>query len=322
MNKPKILVVGSFVMDLVVTTNRFPSVGETVLGCDFTTAPGGKGANQAIQAARLGVQVDMIGCVGNDMYGKTLLKSAQDAGVGIKHVQINDTLPSAVGNVQIEAGADGYSQNRIIVVSGSNMAITLDSVEFLNECIGNYDMVLLQLEIPTEINEAVINIAAYNGVPVMLNPAPAKIIGNEVLSKISYLIPNETEAALLTDIHIRDKNESICFTAAEQAAEKLLENGVENVIITLGDAGALCATKDGVEHCPSIDIGMAVDPTAAGDSFIGAFAVEKAIGKPNKEAMSFACAAAAITVSRKGAQPSLPKYDEVLDLLAVNKKEL
>ncbi len=317
MNKrPKILVVGSFVMDLVVSTSRFPAAGETVLGCDFSVAPGGKGANQAIQAARLGAQVDMIGCVGNDIYGQTLLKSARDAGVGVAHVRIDETLPSAVGNVQLEVGADGKSENRIVVVPGANMAMTPDSVAFLKGRVGDYDMVLLQLEIPMEVNAAVINIAAAEGVPVILNPAPAKIIGDENLCKLTYLIPNETEAAMLTGIPARGEDGKICFESAERAARALLERGVENVIVTLGNAGALCVTKDRVEYCPIVGASTAVDPTAAGDSFIGAFAVSKAGGRSNMEAMHFACGAASITVSRKGAQPSLPALDEVLGLLA------
>ena len=277
--------------------------------------PVARGANQAMQAARLGAQVDMIGRVGDDAYGRSLLQTAKEAGIDIAHVQIDEALPTAVGNVQLELGTDGKTENRIIVISGANMAITPDSITFLKECISDYDMVLLQLEIPMEVNEAVINIASEAGVPVLLNPAPAKSITDDILSKLTYLAPNETEAEILTGISIREKNGRISLEAAKKAATVLLGQGVKNVIITLGDAGALFATRESFEYCPSVRDITAVDPTAAGDSFIGAFAVAKAAEKASLDALRFACTAAAITVSRKGAQPSLPALDEVNGLL-------
>ena len=312
----KILVVGSMNIDLIVTTNLFPADGETILGTDFSTAPGGKGANQAVQAAKLGAQVDMVGCVGKDLYGQTLLQSVKDQGVGIENVQTDETIPTAVANILIETKADGKSQNRIIVVPGANMALTPVSVSFLKESISEYDMILLQMEIPMDVNEAVIDIAADAGIPVLLNPAPANPIKDKVLQKLAYLVPNETEATVLTGIRIRDEEERICLESAERAAKALLSRGVKNVIITLGDAGAICVAKDSMDYCPSVENITAVDPTAAGDSFIGAFAVAKCEGMSNYEAMRFACRAAAITVSRNGAQPSLPTKEEVLQFNA------
>ena len=314
--EPKILVAGSMNMDLIVTTNRFPAEGETVLGCNFNTAPGGKGANQAVQAAKLGAQVDIIGRVGDDLHGQTLLQSVKDQGVGIENVQTDETTPTAVANILIETKADGKSQNRIIVVPGANMALTPVSVSFLKESISEYDMILLQMEIPMDVNEAVIDIAADAGIPVLLNPAPANPIKDKVLQKLTYLVPNETEATVLTGIRIRDEEERICLESAERAAKALLSRGVKNVIITLGDAGAICVAKDSMDYCPSVENIKAVDPTAAGDSFIGAFAVAKCEGMSNYKAMRFACRAAATTVSRKGAQPSLPTKEEVLQFNA------
>lgn len=279
MNKtPKILVVGSLNMDLIVSTNRFPTKGETVLGCDFGTVPGGKGANQAVQAAKLGAHVDMVGCVGNDVYGQTLLQSAKAAGVGTDYVQIDETASTAVANILIETRSDGKSQNRIIVVPGANMAMTPESVSFLKESIHTYDMVVLQMEIPMCVNEAVINIAFGTGVPVLLNPAPANVIKDETLNKLDYLAPNESEAAVLTGLDIRNEDGKFNQKVAEKAAQVLLFHGVKNVIITLGDAGAICVNNDGAEYCPCVEGIAAIDPTAAGDSFIGAFAVAKTSG--------------------------------------------
>ena len=165
-----------------------------------------------------------------------------------------------------------------------------------------------------EVNEAVIDMATEAGVPVLLNPAPATAIKDATLHKLTCIIPNETEAAILTGESIGGNSRKVNFVEAEKAAKSLLDGGVMSVIITLGDAGAICATMDGVEYCPCFDSMTAIDPTAAGDSLIGAFAVARASGLQNLQAMKIACSAAAITVSRKGAQPSLPNRDELKDL--------
>ena len=312
MNKQsRILVVGSMNMDIIVTTKQFPADGETILGTDFSTASGGKGANQAVQAAKLGAIVDIIGRVGKDLYGQTLLQSVKDAGVSVEYLQTDEATSTAVANIQIETDVDGKSENRIIVVPGANMTLTRDSLAYLKKKISVYDMVILQMEIPMEVNEVVIDMATEAGVPVLLNPAPAMSIKDDALHKLTYIVPNETEAAILTGIVIRGTDGKIDFEAAEKAAKLLLDQGAQNVIITLGDAGAICATRDGLEYCPSIENVTAIDPTAAGDSFIGAFAVARTSGMPNLEAIQFACKAAAITVSRKGAQPSLPTRHEL-----------
>lgn len=168
---PEILVVGSFVMDMITSTKNFPSEGETVRGCGFSMAPGGKGANQAVQAARLGARVTMVGKVGNDAFGRRLIAASSEAGINIKDVKLDETAPSAVGNVIVE-DRDNSAYNRIIVVPGANMTICPKDVSFLRENIGIYDMVILQLEIPMEINILVSGYAKEKGVPVMLNAAP------------------------------------------------------------------------------------------------------------------------------------------------------
>ena len=216
-SQPKILVVGSLVMDLIVSTDTFPHSGETVEGRSFQSAPGGKGANQAIQAARLGADVTMVGKVGDDFFGQVLLKSIQAAGIHAEHLKVGSGYASAIGNILLEPDGRGGSQNRIIVVPGANAKISLDDIAFLEQAIGDYDMVMLQLEIPMEVNERVAELAAAAGVPVMLNPAPAMPLSDTLLSHLTYLSPNEHEAALLT--HTPLPEETILQAARTAAGE-------------------------------------------------------------------------------------------------------
>lgn len=310
MKRPNILVVGSFVMDLIVTTNRFPQSGETVMGTDYRTAPGGKGANQAVQAARLGARVTMAGKVGRDSFGQELLASARDAGVDVSRAAFSDTAPSAVGNVQVET-AEGQTSNRIIVVSGANMEIAPADVVFLRDDIGQYDMVILQFEIPMEINCLVAEYAAAKGVPVMVNCAPYAPIPAELLKNTAYISPNEHEAALLTGRTL-DTDADI-----EWALYKMREMGVKNALITLGSRGVACLGEDGKMMVSPAVQGLDVkDPTAAGDSFVGAFCTALCAGISVEDALTFANYAAGLTVCRMGAQPSLPTADEVFSLMA------
>ena len=320
--KIKLLVVGSFVMDLIVTTPRFPAAGETVLGTDFSTAPGGKGANQAIQAAKLGADVTMVGKLGRDAFGEELLESMRRAGVDVTHVARTDAYPSAIGNIQIESAPGGQSANRIIVVSGANMQITPDDVAFLKDEIASYDLVLLQFEIPMQINELVAAWAHEAGVPVMVNPAPSAPISDTLMKNITYLSPNEHEAADLTGISIRKTDGKPNLEDVRRCAQKLMERGCERVLITLGESGAAYCDAEHVVHAPCAKGVQAVDPTAAGDSFIGAFCTYISSGMSVSDALKKANATAAITVSKKGAQPSLPTLDEVEQFLdAANRKE-
>lgn len=308
MRKPKILVVGSFVMDMIVSTGRFPNAGETVLGLDYQTAPGGKGANQAVQAARLGAEVTMVGKVGCDAFGDALIESARASGVDVSHVFRAERAPSAIGNVQLEVG-DGKSMNRIIVVSGANMAITPEDVAFLEEDIAQYDMVLLQLEIPMEINTIVAGYAAKKGVPVMMNCAPIAAMPDALLKNLTYISPNEHEAHLLTGIEVTDE-ESILT-----AMKKIHALGVKNALITLGSRGVAYEAGEGILYSQALSGLDVKDTTAAGDSFVGAFCTAAAAGISTPQALAFANHAAALTVCRMGAQPSLPTIDEVLSLM-------
>lgn len=306
--RPKLLVVGSMVMDLIVSTTRFPQSGETVLGLSYQSAPGGKGANQAVQAARLGADVTMVGKVGKDAFGDILLESAKASGVDVSHVLRSENQPSAVGNVQLEVGVE-TTANRIIVVPGANMDITPADVSFLKEEIAQYDLVLLQLEIPMEINILVASYAAENKVPVMLNCAPIVPLPDELLQNVTFLSPNEHEAHLLTGIEVNDE-ESI-----RQAIAVIEGMGVDNVLITLGARGV--AYDDGNEliFSPALKNLNVKDTTAAGDSFVGSFSTAIAAGMSIKDSLMFANHTAAITVCRMGAQPSLPTYQEVKALL-------
>ncbi len=308
MNKPKILVVGSFVMDLIVSTKRFPNAGESVVGYGFSTAPGGKGANQAVQAARLGAEVTMVGKVGNDDFGKQIIRSANESGVNTQYVLHSDTAPTAIGNVQIQSNENG-TENRIIVVPGANMEITIKDIEFLAEKISDYDLVMLQNEIPMEFNIKVAQYAKAKGVPVMLNPAPYSAIPAELLACLTYISPNEHEAADMVGFEITDDE------TRKNAVLKLKELGVENVLITLGKNGCVFDNGDVSVHSGSIDCGKVVDPTAAGDSFMGAFCFAVVLGASVEQALLFANCTAGITVSRMGAQTSLPTLDEVLNIM-------
>lgn len=317
--RPRILVVGSLVMDLTVTTKVFPHSGETVLGISFQSAPGGKGSNQAVQAAKLGADVTMVGCVGQDFYGEALLRSAKEHGVDTAHIQIRSTAPTATGTIILEEDQTGSTQNRIIVVPGANMEWSPADIEFLRSTIQEYDLVLLQLEIPMEINQQVAEMAHRAHVPVMLNPAPAAPIPDALLSCLTYLSPNEHEAAAISGSSIRKDNPALMEQDILAVWHYFQEKGIQNLLVTLGDYGAAIVNEEsGVQLSPAVPDVRAADPTAAGDSFIGAFCTARSCGMALAPALAFANRTAAITVSRKGAQPSLPSREEVLGTIAEN----
>lgn len=309
--KPNILVVGSFVMDHFATTTLFPRQGETVLGEAFWQAPGGKGANQAVQAARLGANVTMVGKVGRDQYAQALLNSMNEDGVDTSCILFDDNKPTACSFVILELGEDGSSNNRIIVIPGSNMTITAEEIGYLEHHIRNYDMVMLQLEIPMEINELVCKYAHQAGVPVMLNPAPSDDLSKEMLANLTYISPNEHETFNMTGVAIPTDNDSKMLMKAQEACTALRSSGARNAMITMGSKGAAFMGDEGFSFSPSVEGVSAVDPTAAGDSFVASFCWAKAVGLTNSDSLIFANHAAAITVSRKGAIPALPTLEEV-----------
>ncbi len=311
MKKPKILVVGSFVMDQIATTTVFPNEGQTVLGENFSKAPGGKGANQAVQAARLGADVTMVGKLGKDSNADEMIAVCKEAGIDVSHVAYDDNTPSGCSVIILEQKPGQDTRNRIIVLSGTNMKITKEDVAFLKEDIANYDMVILQLEIPMEINELVAQYAHDKGVPVMLNPAPSAPLSDKLLSCITYISPNEHEAKDLTGVKIDHEGENFNREQAKQAAQVLFNKGVKNVLITMGTAGAVLMNEKDIYFSPTINEIKAVDPTAAGDSFVSSFCTGITSGWDIQTALDFSNCVATLTVSEKGAMPSLPTLAKV-----------
>ncbi len=308
MKRPRILVVGSLVMDLIAETPRFPSDGETLLGTGFSTASGGKGANQAVQAARLGADVTLVGKVGMDSFGGEMIENVRAAGVHTHHVLRTDRASSGVGHIQIEKAAD-HAQNRIVVIPGANMQISPADVAFLKDEIKQYDLVMLQLEIPLPMNRLVIEWAKKAGIKIMLNPAPYAPLRDDDLNGVTFISPNETEAEAMTGAPLHTPEE------AKTALFKLKAMGVHIPIITMGSLGAVCLWKGQMIFEKAL-AGLPVkDPTAAGDSFVGAFCTAAAAGCGVCTALAFAKHAAGITVCGMGAQPSLPAAKAVFDNL-------
>jgi ribokinase len=299
-NKPNIIVIGSFMYDLVVQTPRFPDIGETIVGSQFFQATGGKGANQALQAARLGARVTMAGKVGNDAFGDAHVESMREAGVDISTILRSETAPTGIGNISL----DPEGRNKIIIVPGANMEITEAEIQSWEQDIADADMLILQLEIPLPCVYKAIQLAHQNNTPVMLNPAPAQSIDKQMVGLVTYLTPNETETAILTGVKVVDE------ASADQAAQTLLELGVQHVVITMGEHGVFY--RDGKQKFfKEANKVKAVDTVAAGDSFIGALAFSLASGKGIEDSLSFSNKVAGISVTRYGAQPSLPHMHEV-----------
>ena len=313
-HRAKILVVGSLVMDMITATERFPDRGATVLGSTFSTAPGGKGANQAVQAAKLGAEVTMFGKVGRDAFGDTLLSAMESAGVDTSWIA-RSTAPTATGNIILTQKDGATLHNRIIVVPGANMDWTAEDVAPLAENIEQYDMVMLQLEIPMEINRLVVDYAFQKGVPVMLNPAPIADIPEEMLRKLTYLSPNETEAAALLGVSVREEGSALSPEDRAAICDAARTKGLSGLLVTLGDAGAMLVTENSVVYQPCVENVCMVDPTAAGDSFVAAFCAARCWGLDEADALLFANHTAAITVSGMGAMPSLPALEQVLKLM-------
>lgn len=312
--KPKILVAGSFVMDLIASTRRAPHAGQTVMGESFHMAPGGKGANQAVQCARLGADVTMTGCVGGDIFAPKLLDATRESGVDISRVKIDPAVCSGIGHVLLEV-TETSAQNRITVISGANLSLKVEDVAWLKDTVGSYDMVLLQMEIPLEVNLQIARWARDAGVPVMLNPAPAAPLCPELAACADYLTPNEQEAAAETDCPLYTDGDSVSEAELLAAAKALRGKGARNIIITLGRHGSAVPGTDAVRFVPPVKMPCVVDPTAAGDSFVAALAVGLCRGLTEERALTFASHTAAITVSRMGAMPSLPTLEEVRLLL-------
>lgn len=297
-----IVVVGSLNMDLVIRTLRHPQPGETLLGSNFQTFPGGKGANQAVAAARLGSQVRMIGRVGMDAFGETLLANLIRDGVDTTFVWKTPETASGVAMITL----DSVGQNTIVVASGANGLLTPQDIQESSAAFDGAAAVLLQLETPLETVACAIDLARKKKVRVVLNPAPARSLDEKLLKQVDFLVPNQIELALLTGVQ-----------DIELAANSMMGLVTGAVIVTLGGDGVLIAQKKNKsQHILAYTVPV-VDTVAAGDAFVGAFVVGLAEGKNMRDAAMFGNAAGAIAVTRPGAQPSLPNRLELDRFLGV-----
>jgi ribokinase len=300
---PDIVVVGSLNMDLVVRVARMPRPGETIPGRDFQTIPGGKGANQAAAAARLGGRVAMVGRVGNDAFGPPLIENLKRLGADTGHVHLDGA--AATGTAMIVV--DDAGQNSIVIAAGANGCVGREDVDRIDRLLSRAQCLLLQFEVPLDAVQYAMERARGHGVKVILNPAPARSVPPGFLSGVDYLIPNESEASLLSGIQVRD------LASAEEAACRLQSDGGPVVILTLGERGALLVSRETVCHVPAHRV-EAVDTTAAGDAFIGGLAMGLVQGYPLEEAVRYATCAGTLAVTRFGAQTSLPSAEEVWTL--------
>ncbi|HVC81343.1 MAG TPA: ribokinase [Chloroflexota bacterium] len=301
---PRIVVMGSVNMDLVVRSPRIPMPGETILGESLSEYPGGKGANQAVGAARAGGLVAMVGCVGDDTFGRSLRASLNQAGVDTSRLVVRGPRS---GVALIEVAASG--ENSIVVVPGANGLLThADAKAALAAC-PQAEILLLQLEIPMEAVEGAAAAARERGVRVLLDPAPAGPLSDRLLATVDILTPNQPEAALLTGMA------AVGVADAPEAARRLLARGVGMVLVKLGAEGVLLATAEGMDHLPGHGVAT-VDTTAAGDCMAGALAAALVAGRSPRDAVAFANAAAALSTTRQGAQNSMPVLEEIERFLA------
>lgn len=293
-------VIGSSNTDMVVKAARLPAPGETILGGTFGTFPGGKGANQAVAAARLGGAVHFIGKRGADGFGTEAEALLRSEGINTAHFTQHPTLPSGVALITLNE----EGENCIVVASGANAALTADDIDAAANIIAQSSVVLLQLETPLAAIQHAVNIAKQAGVAVILNPAPAQALPAALLQGLTLITPNETEAEILTGIPITD------IASAKEAAIRLQQKGVQSVVVTLGAEGALLYHEGVFTKIDGVPV-KAVDTTAAGDVFNGALAVGLAEGQLLEEAARTACRAATISVTRMGAQASAPTKHEL-----------
>ncbi len=288
----KLAVVGSINADMTVIAERIPLKGETLLGSDICYNPGGKGANQAVAMARLGAEVEMFGCVGNDSNGTAMLENFKKQGVKTDHIQVLDGIPTGTAIITV-----GEKDNTIIVVPGANAKVDIAYVDTIKEELKKYDMIVLQHEIPLDAVAYVVDFCHANNIPVVLNPAPAAEVPMDVIEKVTYLTPNEHEAGLIF--------------GADKTPEELLKTYPEKLVITQGSRGVSVGLKSGEVLCVPARKTEVVDTTGAGDTLNGAFSVQIAAGKNIQDALRYANIAAGLSTERLGAQSGMPTAKEV-----------
>jgi len=303
MNSKKIVVIGSCNTDMVVKSDRLPVPGETVLGGAFMMNPGGKGANQAVAIARLGGNVTFISKTGNDLFGRQSIEMYGDENIVTDYIFSDQNLPSGVALIMV----DRNGENCIVVASGANGTLSPKDIEKARNVIESADILLMQLEVPMDTVEYAAKLAHEKGVKVVLNPAPAAFLSNDLLHCLYTIIPNKTEAEMLSGIKVSD------LETAKQAADIIAAKGVDKVVITLGSKGALIKDGDNYTNIPAESVN-AVDTTAAGDTFCGALCVYLSEGYSLTESVRYANAAAAIVVTRIGAQSAIPYKNEVIKM--------
>jgi ribokinase len=296
----KIGVIGSINMDLVVRAAHFPKPGETVSGGDLAMFPGGKGANQAVAITRMGSDVSLLGRAGKDVFGPELRSKLEDEGIDVSEVKLLSDHATGVALIVL----DHSGQNTIVSSSGANDVIEPEELRPILENWKGIDCLVLQMELPLEAVESAIELARDRELQVILNAAPANLRARKWFRKLAALVVNETEAELLSGMQVVD------LESARAAGESLCSAGCATVIITLGPEGALLFDHDCVEHVPAVEVEV-VDTTGAGDAFVGAYTAMRAAGKTELAAVQYGVCAGALAVGVLGAQPSLPKREEV-----------
>ncbi len=303
MSKPRITVLGSYNTDLTTFTPRMPQPGETILGSGFKTGPGGKGSNQAVAAARVGAWVSFVGRIGQDMFGEMALRTWKEAGVDTACVRQSSEQATGVATILV----DSHGENMIVVASGANFAVSPADVEAAADAIANSKVVLTQLETPLPAVRRLLELGRAQGVLTILNPAPGQPLDRDLLALCDIITPNQTEAEIITGVPSTD---------AESAARALREHGARTVVMTLGGEGVLLYDDQGPRRFAAFKVDRVVDTTGAGDAFNGALAVALAEGRSMPDAIRFASATGAISVTRPGATESMPTRAEVDALLA------
>ncbi len=296
----KICVVGSLNMDLVVTVDRFPQPGETITGREFATYPGGKGGNQAVALGRLGADVLMIGKLGNDLFGEQYLVNLKENSIVLDGVKVEEGVSSGIAVIEV----DSTGENHIVIVPGANGKVDRAFIEGNWPLMEQRDIFLFQLEIPIDTVLYAMEKLKKAGKTIILDPAPARILPDEIFLNVDYITPNETEMETLTGIRIKDVDD------LKEAGHWLIKKGVKNVIAKAGKKGAYLITSDDFVHVPGFSV-KAVDTTAAGDSFNAGFAFALAQGKEIIESIRFANAVGAISTTAKGAQSAMPSLKQV-----------